>query len=368
MKKIWKGLAAVAAAAALASAFSGCAIFGSSKPEAPAVTAVGNVLLWDAVEGAEGYEVFCNGVSAGVTNDTFYVVRGAEQAAEYSVAAVKGEKQSDRSTIVTVEKTKNFGAGESMEIVLESETSYTIPSSVNYVSITGEAEGVTVVIAERLRTLYIDLNEASFSSPEGQDAVFAQEYDPTAKKAETEEGEEEETAAGSAFSVILNVTGENTIAGSNYRTVPAAPAANSGKKGTNGGRGGNAVCVPQMVLTGSGSLSLIGGGGGNGGQGADSSGLSFSSYGKGGNGGNGGSGIACDYCVVAMDIAGLCVASGGAGGTGGTFGANGSLITGPINSAISGSLSGAEKDRGKNGQSGVGCTGEVKIISGGFRY
>ena len=295
-------------------AFSGCVIFGSSKPEAPAVTAVGNVLLWDAVEGAEGYEVFRNGVSAGVTNDTFYVVRGAEQAAEYSVAAVKGEKQSDRSTIVTVEKAKNFGAGESMEIVLESETSYTIPSSVNYVSITGEAEGVTVVIAERLRTLYIDPNAASFSSPEGQDAVFAQEYDPTAKKAETEEGEEEETAAGSAFSVILNVTGENTIAGSNYRTVPEAPAAYSG------------------------------------------------------NGGNGGSGIACDYCVVAMDIAGLCVASGGAGGTGGMFGANGSLITGPINSAISGSLSGAEKDRGKNGQSGVGCTGEVKIISGGFRY
>lgn len=368
MRKVLKGLAAAVAVAVLSGSFAGCGILGGTKLEAPVVTAVGNVLLWDKVEEAESYEIFRNDVSAGVTNDEFFVVRDDGQTAEYCVAAVKGEKQSERSAIVTVEKTKNFTMSESMEIELENEAAYTIPSSINYVRITGTAEDVSVVIAERVRTLYIDLDAVTIISQEGVDAIYAQGYDPTAKvvateESATEESATEESATGSAFSLIINVTGENTVTGSSFLTVPAAPATNSGKKGTAGGRGGNGISVPQLVLTGSGTLSLTGGNGGQGGQGAATSGLSFSTYGNGGNGGNGGSGIVCDRCVVAMDIAGLCVASGGTGGKGGMFGANGSLITGPINSAING----FETDYGKTGQNGVGCTGEVKIISGGFR-
>ena len=317
----------------------------SSKLTAPSLSVIGNTIYWEPVESASSYDVYKNNNFLTTVSDTYYIAEGNEADSQYYVIAkaAEGAKDSDKSDPVIIHKQSGFSVDEIMEIELSSNC-YTVPANINCVSVTGNASGAYILVADRTRDLVIELNGVKMTSPQGKSCIMTDDgtYDASEKK----------------YSVTIKVSGTNVLTGSDYTSVPATPQDNTGQKGTKGGSGGSGIILPNVCITGDGSLTLDGGNGGPGGTGAASSGWSTAVYGNGGDGGNGGCGIKTTNAVLAMSLTGVLKAYGGKGGSKGRPGSNGSILSGPWATAKWDSC------YGSMGTDGTAIIGEFKQLSG----
>lgn len=318
----------------------GCDFIFEEKLSAPYVRIIGNVLCWDEVDSAESYDVYCNDELVLTTAETYYVIEEAGETLVFHVVA----KNENQTSTISNQEVLQYQDQETMEIILENNMIYTIPSNVGFVKISGSAVDSSILIDERSSTIKIELDNVNLISQEGYNCISTKSgiYDYYNLK----------------FTAVINVTGENSLIGSDYVTIPEKPSTNSGKTGLTGGEGGSGIVLPSFSVIGSGSLTLKGGVGGNGGSGADSSGLSTAVFGSGGTGGNGGYGIKSTFFVIGLQNESSCTLNGGEGGKGGRPGTNGSIITGPIYTTE------WDKRYGKDGYSGGPYIGVSKVISG----
>lgn len=330
----------------------GCELFGdgglfSSNLAAPSVSVMGCVVTWEEVNQATLYEIYKDGVLAQTTSDNYYVCKDNTENVQITVVAVDEEKgkASEASAAVLVRKQGSFEEDETMNIKLNSDEAYVVPSKINYVTISGTAENVYVSIENRNTDLTIMLNNVSMTSPSGKSCIGTADgsYDSKQKR----------------YSVIIKAVGNNDLTAGDCTKVPDGQSGNSNKGGNDGYDGSSALCLAQIVVTGSGSLAVTGGKGGVGGAGAGTSGVSLSMPADGGDGGDGGNGIATTKVIVCMDSTGSLSAYGGAGGNGGIRGTNGSLMTGPWSSLL-----GTTGNNGDIGNTGKGIIGEVVLLSG----
>lgn len=309
---------------------------GSLSVKQPKITCYGNVVFWDEVEGADSYLVNVGEEQKEVFTN-YYICDNLSVSQQVYVRTKAGEKVSKKSNTVSVIKTTGFAQDESYGISLTDQKTYDILPSYNYVKISGSASGSQIKIQNRTRDLVIELNDVTLAASQGHDCIA------------TLDGKYDTSELN--FDVVFIVNGSNKITGSNYSTTPSKQPENSGKYGVRGGDGGNGIVLPNVVVTGQGSLSVYGGKGGNGGDGADSSGMSTSSNGSGGNGGNGGSGVLCSNFIMATGVDGIVKLYGGDGGNGGKKGKNGSIMSGPW---VDIAQSRKDGDAGSNGKSYVG--------------
>ncbi len=332
----------------LSCVLSGCSsLLGfNARLDTPILTAIGNTIIWNPVTEALNYEIFCDEISLTTTNNTYYTVGNLTSTSQFYVVAKSSDmsKDSEKSQSVIVYKNANFSDNESMLFELSDNNTYTISKAINYVQVSGSAVNTSILISDRVSDIVVELDNVSMVSPEGKSCISTtdESFDFSLKH----------------FAVTIIVKGTNELTGSNYLSVPPTPSNNSNKRGTNGGDGGSGLILPNIAIAGSGSLTLNGGNGGKGGAGAPSSGMSSAVYGHGGNGGNGGYGIKCTNIVLVMDVAGITRAYGGLGGERGTPGANGSVLTGPLNTANWSNCYGAV------GRNATALIGQIRQLSG----
>lgn len=311
---------------------------------APKVSVTGCLIQWGTVDNATSYEVYSNDVLVTTTGDTYYICSDNTENKQFYVVAVNEEleKKSEESNTVMVCKQTGFSLSETMKIQLESGV-YSIPATINYVTVSGSSSSAYIVVANRNTDLVISLNSVNMTSPGGKNCISTVDgsYSATAKK----------------YNVIINVNGVNSLTAGDQTDIPAQPSDNTQAVGTTGYAGGNALNLASMVVTGGGSLTVTGGKGGTGGKGANAySGLS--SPGNGGDGGAGGNGIATTQMILCMDITGCVYAYGGEGGKGGSHGINGNVMSGLWNNLLD-----TMKD-GSSGKKGTALVGNKKVYGG----
>lgn len=343
MKKFLK-IGAAAVVAAICGAFA-CGCDGSISIEKPEIQVYGNVICWNEVDGVDSYVVNAGEEQREVFSN-YYVFNDLAVSTQVSVRSKVGEKTSKKSNTVSVMKTKGFTQEETYELTLADNKNYDILPTQNYVKISGTASNSQVIIQNRARDLVVELTDVTMSASQGNNCISTGDG-----KYETED---------SSFTVVFIINGNNSINGSTYTATPSKQPENSGKYGVRGGNGGHGIVLPNIVLTGDGTLSVCGGNGGKGGDGADSSGISTSSNGSGGNGGNGGSGFLCTNLVMAMGVDGVVKPYAGNGGSGGKAGVNGSIMSGPWVS-----IAQSRKD-GEAGNKGSAYAGNLIRLSGTF--
>lgn len=328
---------------------SSCGLFDTSEKKLATrtVVAVGNTVYWSKIadDTATDYDVYKNNEFYLNTKQLYIIENDLTQNAQYYVIAKDstGEKKnSDKSETVMLYQNTGFEESKCMEIELENEMGYSIPSTISYVKVTGKGENTFIQIMNRTSDLVLELNEVTLISSMGKNCIDAP------------------IDNNSSFTVMVVLNGSSEITGGDYTDVPKKPSENSGRTGTTGGKGGSGIVAPRVAFAGSGSLVINGGNGGKGGDGADSSGFSTAVYGNGGQGGEGGDGVVCNLAVMSMDMAGYVKIITGAGGQGGTPGANGSIITGPANTAD------YKRRYGKEGDKGKAINGAYRTYSGVF--
>lgn len=328
----------------------GCSLFesGSSFTEeeivAPKLSVMGNVISWGSVKNATLYEVYSNDKLVTTTGDNYYIAEKSSENKQFCIVAIDESlnKRSEESNKVMVYKQNGFSEDETMFVTLESGC-YTIPATINYVTISGTSSNAYFTIENRNTDLVIALNNVVLTSSDSEHCISTVDgsYDATAKR----------------YTVIIDVNGVNSLTVGNKTSVPSQAAENSDKKGANGYNGGNALNLANIEITGSGSLTLTGGSGGIGGQGANAT-SGLHSPGEGGNGGKGGNGIATTKMLLCMESTGSVTAYGGQGGAGGSHGINGNAMTGIWNNLL-GTLK-----NGSAGKEGTSMIGDIKIYGG----
>lgn len=343
MRKLFGRMSILSVAVICGTMMSACG--GGLSIEKPSVSSYGNVMFWEEVEGADSYLIDF-GTEQEEVYSNYYIAERQTSNTRVGVRAKVGEKVSRKSNEVSLIKTDGFSVEETYKIELTDGKIYDIRPEHNFVQISGSALDSQIIIQSRSRDLVIELNSVTLSSKQGEACVSTADgvYDSSRLN----------------FTVVFIVNGSNTISGSNFTKTPSKQATNSGKKGTRGGDGGSGLIAPNVVMTGSGALTIRGGDGGNGGDGADSAGWSTASYGNGGDGGDGGSGVLSTNFIVAMDIGGVVKTYGGNGGTGGHFGSNGSIVSGPLESIANNFKNGAMGSVGNN------YRGKLVRLSGSF--
>lgn len=317
-----------------------------TKLGVPDVTALGNTVLWDTISEATEYDVYSNNTFLTTVSDTYYIASElSDTTAFYIIAKNQDEsRNSQKSNNVILYKNCDFSSEETMEIKLSNNSGYYVPATINYVTVSGTAVNSYIIISDRTKDIVIELDNVNITSLQNKNCISTDgnSYDFSLKR----------------YSATIIVKGTNLLNGSNYNSKPQKPSENSGRKGTKGGEGGSGIVLPNIALTGNGSLTINGGNGGEGGDGSNSSGFSSAVYGHGGDGGSGGSGIKCTTLLLVMDITGITSTHGGLAGTRGAPGGNGSVLTGPFNTA---NWSNCYGDNGVNGSSLIGA---IKQISG----
>ncbi len=347
MKTI-KTLLAIILIMALTACLFGCEFLGnlfSKKFDTPNVRVIGNTVVWDEIEGAEEYDIYCNDELVTTTKDPYYISRDNDKNLAVQVVAKndKPKRNSDLSDKVILYKQTNFTEEETLTINLNS-GKYEVLPKINKVVISGSSDSAHILILDRTNDLFIELNNVTMTAPSGKSCIATQGdiFDSTAKR----------------FSVTIQVNGTNMLTGGNCTTVPERPATNKEITGKKGGNGGSGIILPLVSFTGDGTLTLNGANGGRGGTGSDSSGMSTSRFGAGGTGGDGGSGIKSTNIVVSMLPNGILKAYGGKCGKGGSPGSNGSILSGPLYTST------WENYYGKNGEDGQSLCGEIAVYSG----
>lgn len=108
MKKIITMLCIIVLTASLCTA---CDLFNMLNIiDAPKISAVGSVIMWNKVENASLYEVYSNDTLVETTGDCFYICTGNSENKQLYVTAVdeESEKKSKESNKVMVYKQAGF--------------------------------------------------------------------------------------------------------------------------------------------------------------------------------------------------------------------------------------------------------------------
>ncbi|NCA96645.1 MAG: hypothetical protein EOM77_00435 [Bacteroidia bacterium] len=331
----------------------GCNVFDTDERlSTPSnLTVIGDTIIWNTVANSKEYEIYKDDVLVGKTQYTYYVAGDIAEDEHYSVKAIANEGYLDSLTSnrVIVQKNCSFEESEISEILLESDEVFEISQSIFKV-VFRMADSVTVAqrtyisILPRTKDLIIELNDVSLIAPD---------YKPAIALTNEKYGISE-----APFTLTIISNGINKIVGGKSSIVPAQPAVNTQRNGLTGDSGKSAIIMNHVLFKGSGNLEIIGGNGAPGGKGSDSSGFSSAVYGNGGKGGDGANGLTSNKYVVNLIEQGSITAKGGIGGKGGSPGANGSIITGPLNTA-------RWKDSfGIDGYKGLGLSGVRYQIQG----
>lgn len=317
----------------------------------PRIISFGSFLSWDEVEEADVYEIYCDGTLETVCDKPFYRIGDLPKDSDYCVAAKNsstGEK-TDKSNTVKVSKNCNFTDGEILNLTGRDYYAGKITAETRKVIIGSKNKTVfalDVFLAERTADIVFELKNVDVTG-----YVMTDDY--SYKRAEND------------YNVIFDVTGDCSINGENgsdgfdySSSVYDNMEIDAGK----GEDGGSVIILSSVVVRGSGNLNFSGGNGGNGGRGsATTKWESKNGPGAGADGGNGGTAVKCAYLVTDFDSENFCVGiKDGVGGKKGKPGENGSIITGPMASAMWKDM----YDIGKAGKNGKSVIGSKKIIKG----
>lgn len=313
------------------------------------VITLGTRLLWNKIGRDVDYEVYCNGELADTVQTETYRFSELPSDAECYVIAKEGKDNCVISNTVTVFSDRGFA--ESEVLVLSDMGTYNtlIASTVRKVCIYGTVS-LNLQIESRKSDLYFELNNADiFGCIKTSDGGFSRtKHD---------------------FSVIFDVTGNCSIRGAdgaNGFDFSDARYDNGEQNAGVGGNGEEALLLPSVIIHSDGNLTVSGGNGGNGGKGSATTTWEGSKTpGKGSNGGNGGAAVKTSYFVMDMGSSAASVKIiDGKGGSKGMPGNNGSLITGPLVSAMWSDV----YDIGKYGNDGKSELGTKKLYKGNLYY
>lgn len=318
----------------------------------PYLQAFGNYLKWYEISKADKYFIYQDDKLLAETDGLGYQLGEMEEDSEFYITAYDEEEQltSEKSNKVLVSQNVNFSEDEILDLSAETSWRGTIPSNIRWVLVEKQ-ELCTVdmeyILAKRDRDITFVLKNVVL---EGATPIC-----------------EEELKSGNP-NVILHVTGECGIKGRDGGSWSYTPEINSEEDGIDGGDGKNAIAVANLVVTGTGNLTVQGGNGGNGSDGAGTEGITDKTPGKGSNGGNGGNGIYCKNLFLNMDLGSATVSlHGGSGGEKGLPGNNGSISTGPLISLSPGMWE-SVYDIGKKGTDGMSLKGNLIKIKGVINY
>jgi len=312
---------------------------------------IGDTIIWSKVTNAVEYEIYEGNQLIATTDKTYYSVGDLNLDKNYQIKAIAkdGYIDSKLSKQITVKMNAIYTQDEIQTIYLDNDTTYQIQQSIKKVVVymksgLQNAVNTQLLMLERNDNLIIELNNVSMNAPDNKAAISTL-YEQYSKYEIN-------------YSLTLVINGTNRLVGGNSNETPNQPSVNTGTIGLTGYQGKSAIIMSSIVIKGNGELELIGGNGGQGGVGADSQGLSTATYGNGGKGGDGGNGVSCYKYVINMMSIGKVISTGGDGGLGGAPGANGSIITGPINTGR------WVNSYGDVGYKGIGFSGTGFVISG----
>lgn len=323
----------------------------STQLLAPYATYFGTYLSWDEVQGADRYNVYCDGQLLGTTNQTSYIPSELDKDCQFYVVAENSISDiiSANSNVVEVSKNCNFSTDEILDLTSSSYFASTISPSIRKVIIGNNSYStfsLCAELAERKHDIIFELNNVTVS---GSIVTANSSY----------------RRSDNDYNVILNVNGECSINGINGQdgTDYSDPMFDNKEfdagKGTDGR---DAMIIPTAVITGNGNLTISGGNGGNGGKGSSTTTWeSVNGPGAGADGGDGGAAIKTSYLIIDMQDY-LCNVSivDGSGGNKGTPGENNSIITGPVASLMWDDM----YDIGKSGENGESIILTKKIFKG----
>lgn len=310
----------------------------------------GSYLSWDAVNNAESYDVYEEGIYVATTTQTDYQTGELASDTEYYVIAKNGGKQSLESNTVTVSKNCNFASDEVLDLTGTNTFNAYISPTIRKVIIGKDyvnSFDLSAKISERTCDLIFELHNVEISG-----SIFT--HDETYSRTKND------------YSVVFDLVGNCSIKGDDGKNGDDYSDKiynDSEKDATNGTNGKDTIIVPTVVVTGHGDFTVFGGNGGKGGVGASNSTWSQCLPGKGADGGDGGTAIKTSYLVVNMDIGVYTVSViDGKGGEKGKPG-NCNSITIITKTWVS-LLWNSQYDIGKFGSDGRSVLGTRKIIKG----
>lgn len=342
MKKILKRFAVAVAAVLTLSVSVACA--GEDVSQLPMLSPPQNLiliedmLLWDEVENAEGYQVFANDEMIGETTDTNYVLTHRNLEQEAIKCKALGDDVTCRDSFFSFSVIRLAYV---QPVVIE----YNLAESSCYIEITSETTYIKIIgkedeiykdfqvnILPRESDLKIELVDVHAVASYCRSAIYSEEYNYS------------NICKGYNVLLISEGTSNSLYGGVGARGSNGQKGSFmvSGEDGGNGSMGSAAVTVENLIIRGSADLTLIGGDGGNGGNGGDGGEFfvgSSSTAGSGGNGGNGGYGVRANKIYFYGEAAMTLTLLGGKGGLGGKCGGNSALGEGIVYSdGISGSI------------------------------
>lgn len=317
----------------------------------PRIISFGDFISWDVVENADEYEIYCDGELKSVVKEPLYRVGDLSKDSNFCVVAkntVKGEK-TDKSNLVKVSKNGNYASGEILNLTDRSGFVSQVSPSVRKMVIGGQSRTsfeIGAVLAKRTTDIVLELNNIDLTG-------FITTDDYSYKRADND------------YNVIFKLKGNCSFKGENGSDgfdYSDSVYDNMEIDAGEGFNGGTALIVPSLVVCGSGELSVSGGNGGNGGVGsATTKWEATNGPGAGADGGDGGAAVKCSYVAVDFESDSFFVSfTDGKGGKKGVPGENGSIITGPMASAMWKDM----YDIGKAGKNGKSVIGTKKIIKG----
>ncbi|MBQ8394422.1 MAG: hypothetical protein IJX49_02490 [Clostridia bacterium] len=289
---------------------------------------IGDVLLWDEVENAVGYQIYANDAIVAETKDNSYMLTHKNAMDETIKCKALGDNVAYKDSFFSFEITRMAYVEPVLaEYDLNTGTSIEVAADITYAKIVGDVgksySDFTLKILSREKDLKIELVNVNAVAQYCSSAIYSEEY----KNSNVCKG----------YNVYLISEGEgNSIQGGlGRRGADGADGSFmvSGGDGGTGGTGGSAVTVENLIICGSADLSLLGGKGGKGGTGGDGGEFivgSGSTAGSGGKGGTGGDGITAKSIYFYGDEDMTLTVTGGNGGEGGECGGNSALGEGIV--------------------------------------
>ena len=285
------------------------------------LTIVGDVLFWDEVEGAVGYQIYADGELIGETTETTYTLTHKNAEKESIKCKALGDNVNNKDSFFSFEVTRSaYVEPVVVEHKLDEQgCTVEVASEVTYVKIVGTAgkwyNDFEVKILSRETDLKIELVDVHAVGKSCLSTIFNEEYQYS------------NVTKGCNVYLISEGEGNSLQGGFGYNGSNGDKGSFmvSGEDGSNGGTGATAIAVENLIICGKADLAIIGGKGGNGGKGGDGGDFivgSGSTAGSGGNGGSGGDGIQANSIYLNADKDMTLTIIGGDGGSGGKCGSS----------------------------------------------
>ncbi len=300
----------------------------------PYILSFGSYLYWQPISNATEYEIYENETFVKTVTNTKYELGEVQNDSTYYIIAKNGNVKSKKSNIAYVSKNCNFADS---EIYYFSPTHYTgtISANVRKVVIKGNFSA-DIVLQERTSDITFELNNARLEGLSAENNIYRR--------------------ITANYNVILDINGECTINGKSGwdgRSFDDSKYDDKCLDGYDGSTGGNGICVPTLIIQGSGKLTVKGGKGGNGGNGSSAKGVTnINKPGKGSFGGNGGTALLTEYLIMNTQSDVILDLTDGAGGKKGHIGKHDDNVVGATQALADGSY--WIFTDGKNGVSSLG--------------